>query len=195
MDSIIRISEGFYFGSHHLIMASLIHFKEKVHRKKLQRADTISLLFQRLLCQILEYLGFLTEPRLERRRLCRERFTLEKWNQSAGYSALLGVPPMVALPVPPRPKQDELPVETTPPVPTLEATSAAPPMTPTSPPIAPTTVEPSITISAMEFCALVHTFQTLTTTHSALFQQMVEMRAHQDQQTTILRQIQQHLGL
>ena len=88
---------------------------------------------------------------------------------------------MVALPVPPRLKQDELPVETTPPVPTPEATSAAPPMTPTSPPIAPTTVESSITISAMEFCALVHTFQTLTTTHSALFQQMVEMRAHQDQ--------------
>ena len=40
-----------------------------------------------------------------------------------------------------------------------------------------------------------HTFQTLTTTHTALFQQMVEMRAHQDQQTTILHQIQQHLGL
>ncbi|RVW38725.1 hypothetical protein CK203_077531 [Vitis vinifera] len=56
--------------------------------------------------------------------LCRERFTLEKWNQSAGYSALSGVPPMVALPVPPRLKQDELPVETTPPVPTPEATSA-----------------------------------------------------------------------
>ncbi|RVW26679.1 hypothetical protein CK203_096527 [Vitis vinifera] len=57
----------------------------------------------------------------------------------------------------------------------------------------PTTFEPSITISAWS-SAVVHTFQTLTTTHYGLFQQMVEMRA-QDQQTAILCQIQQHLGL
>ncbi|KAL6340699.1 hypothetical protein AAG906_014389 [Vitis piasezkii] len=47
-------------------------------------------------------------------------------------------------------------------------------------PIASTTSEPSITISASEFRSLIHTFQTLTTTHAALFQQMAEMRA-QDQ--------------
>ena len=78
---------------------------------------------------------------------------------------------------------------------TPEATSAAPSVTHTVPPVTPTTFEPSITISAWEFCAVVHTFQTLTTTHYGLFQQMVEMRAHQDQQTAILCQIQQHLGL
>ena len=78
---------------------------------------------------------------------------------------------------------------------TPEATSAAPSVTHTVPPVTPTTFEPSITISAWEFCAVVHTFQTLTTTHYGLFQQMVEMRAHQDQQIAILRQIQQHLGL
>ena len=38
LDALFRISEGFYFGPHHLIMASLVHFEEKVHRKKLQRA-------------------------------------------------------------------------------------------------------------------------------------------------------------
>ena len=102
---------------------------------------------------------------------------------------------MVAPPVPPQPEQGKLPTETAPPVPTPEAISTAPPTTPIVPPVAPTTSEPSITISASEFRALVHTFQTLTTTHAALFQQMVEMRAHQDQQTAILRQIQQHLGL
>ena len=47
-------------------------------------------------------MGFPTEPRLERRRLCGERFTIEKWNQLAGYSALSGAPPMVAPLVPPR---------------------------------------------------------------------------------------------
>ena len=195
MDALFHISEGFYFGPHHLIMASLIHFEEKVHRKKLQRVDTIPLLFPRLLCQILEYLGFPTEPRLERPRLCRERSTLDKWNQLVGYSVPPGVPPMVAPPVHPRLEQGELSTETTPLVPTPKATSTAPPTTPTVPPVVPTTSEPSITISASEFRALVHTFHTLTTTHSTFFQQMVEMCAHQDQQTTILRQIQQYLGL
>ena len=55
--------------------------------------------------------------------------------------------------------------------------------------------EASITISATEFRAMVHTFQTMTTTHIALFQQMAAMRAQQDQHAPILRQIQQHLGL
>ena len=97
---------------------------------------------------------------------------------------------MVALPVPPQPEHGELPAETALPVPTPKATSAAPPMTPTVPPVAPTTSKPFITISTSKFHSLVHTFQTLTTTHAALFQQMVEMRVHRDQQTTILRQIQ-----
>ncbi|RVW60088.1 hypothetical protein CK203_086593 [Vitis vinifera] len=167
-------------------MASFIHFEENVHRKKLQKADTIPLLFSRLLCQILEYLGFPTEPRLECRRFCRERFTLDKWNQLAGYSAPPEVLPMVAPLVPTQPEQGEFPTKTAPPVPTPEATSAAPPMTPTVPPVALTTSESSITISVSEFRALVHTFQTLTTTHSVFFQKMDKMRAHQDQQTAIL---------
>ena len=140
-------------------------------------------------------MGFPTEPRLERRRLCRERFTLDKWNQLAGYSAPPRAPPMVSPPMPPQPEQGKLLAETTPPMPTPEATSAAPLTTPTIPPITPTTSEPSITISASEFRAFVHTFQTLTTTLAALFQQMAEMCAHQDQQTAMLYQIQQHLGL
>nr|CAN81901.1 hypothetical protein VITISV_005292 [Vitis vinifera] len=100
------------------------------------------------------YMGFPTEPWLERRRLCRERFTLDKWNQLAGYSAPLGAPPMVALPVPPQPEHGELPAQTAPPIPTPEATSAAPPTTPTVPPVVPTTSEPTITILALEFRAL-----------------------------------------
>ena len=69
LDALFRISEGFYFGPHHLIMVVLLHFEEKVHRRKLLRADTIPLLFSRLLCQILEHMGYLTEPRLERTQL------------------------------------------------------------------------------------------------------------------------------
>ena len=35
LDALFRISKGFYFGPHHLIMAALLHFEEKVHKKKL----------------------------------------------------------------------------------------------------------------------------------------------------------------
>ncbi|KAL6311363.1 hypothetical protein AAG906_011225 [Vitis piasezkii] len=104
LEALFRISEGYFFGPHHLIMASLLHFEEKVHRKKLQRADGIPLLFPRLLCQILEHLGFPEEPRLERRRHCREEFSLDKWHHLVAYFAPQRVP---AGPAPPELPQDE----------------------------------------------------------------------------------------
>nr|CAN76512.1 hypothetical protein VITISV_022254 [Vitis vinifera] len=63
----------------------LLYFEEKVHKKKLQRADCIPLLFPRLLCQILEHLGYPSEPQLERKHICREPFTLDKWNNMTAY--------------------------------------------------------------------------------------------------------------
>ena len=62
LEALVRILEGFLFGPHHLIMAAFLYFEEKVHRKKLLRADAIPLLFSRLLCQILEHLGYPFEP-------------------------------------------------------------------------------------------------------------------------------------
>ena len=70
LETLFRISEGFFFGPHHLIMAALLYFEEKIHRKKLLRADAIPLLFPRLLYQILEHLGYPSEAQLERRCLC-----------------------------------------------------------------------------------------------------------------------------
>ena len=78
LKALFRISEGFYFGPHHLIMTALLYFEEKVHMKKLQRANAIPLLFPRLLYHILEHLGYPSEPQLERRHICREIFTLDK---------------------------------------------------------------------------------------------------------------------
>ena len=106
LEALFRISEGFYFGPHHLIMACLLYFKEKVHRKKLQRADAIPLLFPRLLYQILEHLGYPYEPQLERRRICRELFTLDKWNHMTAYVAPSGTP---ARPTHPKIPQDKQP--------------------------------------------------------------------------------------
>ncbi|RVW37072.1 Transposon Tf2-11 polyprotein [Vitis vinifera] len=85
LEALYKMSEGFFFGPHHLIMAALLYFEEKVHRKKLQRADCIPLLFPRLLCQILEHLGYPSEPQLEKKRICREPFTLDKWNNMTAY--------------------------------------------------------------------------------------------------------------
>ncbi|RVW18341.1 Transposon Ty3-G Gag-Pol polyprotein [Vitis vinifera] len=73
--ALFRISEGFFFGPHHLIMAALLYFEEKVHRKKLLRADAIPLLFPDCYAD-LEHLGYPSEPQLERRRICQEIFTL-----------------------------------------------------------------------------------------------------------------------
>ena len=85
MEALFKISKGYFFGPHHLIMAALLYFEEKVHKKKLQRADAIPLLFPRLLCQILEHLGYPSNPQLERKRICREVFTLNKWNNMTAY--------------------------------------------------------------------------------------------------------------
>ena len=70
LEALYRISEGFWFSPAEILMTALFHFKDKVHRRNLTRAEAIPLLFPRLLCQILEHLGFPEEPRLERRRVC-----------------------------------------------------------------------------------------------------------------------------
>ncbi|KAL6326190.1 hypothetical protein AAG906_001585 [Vitis piasezkii] len=46
-------------------MAALLHFEEKVHKRRLTRADTILLLFPRLLCHVLAHMGFPADPHSE----------------------------------------------------------------------------------------------------------------------------------
>ena len=60
-------------------MTSLFHFEEKVHCQTLPRALSMPLLFPRLLYHIIEHIGFLTEPRLERRRGCEATLTIDRW--------------------------------------------------------------------------------------------------------------------
>ena len=59
-------------------MTSLMHFEEKVHRKDLVRAESIPLLMPRLLCQVLEHMGFPEEPRLEMRVRCPLVMSVER---------------------------------------------------------------------------------------------------------------------
>ena len=53
-------------------MTSLLHFEDKVHRKGLDQAESLPLLMPPLLGQVLEHLGFLEEPHIERRISCTQ---------------------------------------------------------------------------------------------------------------------------
>ena len=59
-------------------MTTLLHFEDKVHRKGLAQAESIPLLMPRLLCQVLEHLGFSEEPRIERRFRCPQVLSMER---------------------------------------------------------------------------------------------------------------------
>ena len=59
-------------------MTALLHFEDKVHRKGLARAESIPLLMPRLLCQVLEHLGFPKEPRIEMRVRCPQVLSMER---------------------------------------------------------------------------------------------------------------------
>ena len=59
-------------------MTDLLHFEEKVHRNDLARAEAIPLLMPRLLSYVLEHLGLLEEPRIERRQRYPQILSLER---------------------------------------------------------------------------------------------------------------------
>ena len=79
LEALYRISEGFWFNPIELIMTSLFHFEDKIHRRNLTRAESTPLLFLRLLCQVLEHIGFPAELRLVHRRDCKAVLTVDPW--------------------------------------------------------------------------------------------------------------------
>ena len=78
LEALYRISEGYWFSPSELVMTSLMHFEDKVHRKGLARAESLPLLMPRLLCQVLEHLGFPEEPRIEMRVRCPQVLSMER---------------------------------------------------------------------------------------------------------------------
>ena len=143
LEALFRISEEFFFGPHHLIMVALLYFEEKVHKKKLLRADAIPLLFPRLLCQILEHLGYPSEPQHERKRICREIFILDKWTSMTAYSVEPRAPTRVEHPDIPHPEQPEepqpieTPTDTRAPAPAVPSTEPIPEVAPFASPATP----------------------------------------------------------
>ena len=78
LEALYRISGNYWFSPSELVMTSLLQFEDKVHRKDLTRAKSIPLLMSRLLCYVLEQMGFPEEPRLEMRARCSHVVSVDR---------------------------------------------------------------------------------------------------------------------
>ena len=186
MEALSRISEGYWFSPSELVMTSLMHFEEKVHRKGLVRADSLPLLMPRLLCQVLEHMGFPEEPRLEMRMRCPQVMSLER---------VMAMPLSFILQ---RQDQEEVPA----PEPEVER-SPAPHVSPSSPPLHTTsaaaadTPGPSYTshhspeyvhASSREIAGVMDAICSLAASQAAQDQRLAQCHS-------MLEQIMTHLGL
>ena len=162
-------------------MTSLLHFEEKVHRKGLARAEPFPLLMPRLLSQVLEHLGFLQEPCIERRISCPQVLSTERslymplsiilQQQEEAADDVAEDPPRGEHPVP------ELKVE-------VERTPVPNSSPPAPPPTAPAPTDiagPSYTsqqspehihVSSRELAAVMDAVCTFSTTQASLDQRM-----------------------
>ncbi|RVW33142.1 hypothetical protein CK203_094853 [Vitis vinifera] len=174
LEALFRILEGYYFGPHHLIMVVLLHFEEKVHTRRLTRADTILLLFPRLLCHVLAHMGFPADLTLSPAAIV-ERASLLTNGIDMAPSAFLRTSrakgsPSTAFTI----YICSVHFSSLEPVP--EAASSD------TPPAVPPTSEPPITIPGAEYRALLVSFQTLTTTQTTIMERMDHFQLRQDQQ-------------
>ncbi|RVX02140.1 hypothetical protein CK203_025287 [Vitis vinifera] len=112
-------------------------------------------------------LGYPEEPRLERRRHCREDFSLDKWHHLA--------------------QQDEILTETTPPTPATP-TSVHMPEAIHSPPLSLRRLSAFIATLSTAQDSIIHQMATIRAHQDQII-------ATQTQHTTILHQIQQHLSM
>ena len=156
-------------------MTTLLHFEEKVHRKGLARAEAIPLLMTRLLCHVLEHLGFLKEPRIERWQSCPMTVSLER-TLSMPLSFLFHQQEDVVDDYAEDPPRDEQPV----PVVEVERTSvldSSPPVPPSTAPAPLKTAGPSSTshlpsehipVTSRYFLAFMDAVLTLAATSASL---------------------------
>ncbi|RVX16164.1 hypothetical protein CK203_014601 [Vitis vinifera] len=170
LEVLFRISERYFFGPHHLIMAALLYFEEKV----IGRSYSERMLFH------------FSSPD------CYARFW-SIWDTQQSLSLSVGAfveryslstnGRLVEIPADMRAPTHAAPTVASP-EPSLEVAPSAAQATPRLP------------------LGLCHTFQALATSQSILTQHITALSAHQaqiiatqTQHTTILRQIQYHLGI
>ena len=192
LEALYRISEGFWFNPVELIMTFLFQFEDKVHCRNLSRAESTPLLFPRLLCQVLELIGFPTEPRLDRRRDCEAILTVDRWQiMPRSYhlppSKLAEDQPIVDLPTEEQPpptvhtEEPQVPASSIPaPATTALVPTALAPFVPQEP-SAPSTLAPTnvagpstmtppphhISISTRDFLAIMDAVRTFSATSTS----------------------------
>ena len=205
LEALYRISGNFWFSPSELVMTSLLHFEEKVHRKDLARAESIPLLMPRLHSYVLEQMGFPEEPGIE----MRDRFP-----------HIVSVDRVMTMPVHfhIRPQdQEEVPGEETedahrddPPAPAPEVQRSPTPISDRSPPSPPHTTSAAVPtdtpgpsysahhspeyahVSSREIAGVMDAICTLASTQAA---QHAAQEQRLTQCYTMLHQIMTHLGL
>ena len=206
LEALYQISEGFWFRPSELVMTALLNFEDKVHRKSLARAESIPLLMPRLLCQVLEHLGFPEEPRIERRFRCPQVLSMER-AMVMPISFLLQQQDQEEVPDQeaedshrtdshaPKLDVERSPIlDMSPPSPTLHTSAAAPADTP----------DPSYTAqhspeyvhtSTGEIASVMDAVCSLVATHAAQDQRLARVEATLEDCHSMLQQIMSHLGL
>ena len=167
LEALYRISEGFWFNPAELVITALLHFEEKVHCKGLALAEAIPLLMSRLLCHVLEHLGFPEEPHIKRRPSCPQIVSHER-TLSMPLSFLLH-------------QQEEVVDDYAEDLPRGEqlvsVPDASPPVRPPTTPAPPETAGPSSTsqqpsehipVTSRDFLAVMDVVRTLATTAASL---------------------------
>ena len=172
----------------------------------LARAESIPLLMPRLLCQVLEHLGFPEEPRIERRVRCLQVLSMER-AMVMPISFLLQQQDQEEVPDQeaedshrtdshaPEPEVERSPVpDMSPPSPTLPTSAAAPADTP----------GPSYTaqhspeyahVSTRELAGVMDAICSLASTQAAQDQRLARAEATLGHCHSMLQQIMTHLGL
>ena len=189
-------------------MTALLHFKDKVHRKGLVRAEGLPLLMPRLLSQVLENLGFPEEPRIERRISCTQVLSMER-SLTMPISFVLHQQDQEEVPdeVAENPSRGEDPI---PEVEVEMERSLVPDLSPPFPPPPPSdpapayTIGPSYTaqqspehvhVSSRELAAVMDAVCALATTQASLDQRLARAEATIEHSHAMLLRIMSHLGL
>ena len=206
LEALYLISEGFWFSPSELVMTSLLHFEDMVHRKGLVRAESIPLLMPRLLSQVLEHLGFPEEPRIERRIRCPRVLSMER-AMVMPISFLLQQQDQEEVPdeeaEDSQRRDDPAPdveMERSP-VPDISPPSPPPPASATAPADTPS---PSYTtqhspeyvhVSTKELAGVMDAVCSLASTQASMDQMLTQAETTLEHCHTMLLQIMSHLGL
>ena len=187
-------------------MTVLLHFEDKFHRKGLAQAESIPLLMPRLLCQVLEHLGFPEEPRIERRFRCPQVLSLER-AMVMPISFLLQQHDQEEVPDQeaedshrtdshaPEPEVQRSPVpDMSPPSPTLPTSAAAPADTP-GPSFTSQHSPEYVHASSREIAGVMDVVCSLAATQAAQDQRLARAEATLEDCHSMLQQIMSHLGL